>query len=143
MAQHTEGLRPLVRANPACILSKGHIQDPMHFVLHAPMLPHRGAELHPISGQGGEIIPSFDLHLLPLLTTGFRHAQTLSIGPRRLRSSPIASGGDPILADFYAPMIAIHRFMISMGGLGKFIGPSIIEKQRHIIIECAVIFLKC
>jgi hypothetical protein len=29
MAQHTEGLRPLVFANPARILIKGHIQDPM------------------------------------------------------------------------------------------------------------------
>jgi hypothetical protein len=28
MAQHTEGLRPFVLANPARILSKGHIQDP-------------------------------------------------------------------------------------------------------------------
>ena len=39
-------------------------------------------------------------------------------------------------------MIAIHCFMISMGGLGKLIGPSIIEKQCHIIIECEVIFLQ-
>jgi len=67
MAQHTEGLCPLVFANPACILSKGHIEDPMQLVLHAPMLPHRLAEPHPIGGQGDKIIPSFDLHLLSVI----------------------------------------------------------------------------
>jgi len=64
MAQHTEGLRPFVFANPARILSKGHIQDPMQFVLHPPMLPHRLAEPYPIGGPGDERIPSFDLYLL-------------------------------------------------------------------------------
>jgi hypothetical protein len=43
MAQPTEGLRPFVFANPAGILSKGH--------LHAPMLSHRVTEPHPIGGQ--------------------------------------------------------------------------------------------
>ena len=142
MAQHPEGLRPVVFANPARILSKGHLQDPMHFVLHAPVLPHRVAEPPPISGQGGERIPSCDLPRLPVLTTGLYHAQTLYIGPRRLRSSPVDRGGDPIRAAFYAPMIAIHRFMISMGSLGKRIGPSLIEKQCHIVIAGAVILLQ-
>ena len=39
-------------------------------------------------------------------------------------------------------MIAIYRFMISMVDLGKLIAPGIVEKQRHIVIECAVIFLQ-
>jgi hypothetical protein len=33
------------------------------------MLPYSVAEPHPIGGQGDEIIPSFDLHLLPVLAT--------------------------------------------------------------------------
>jgi len=51
MAQHTEGLRPFVFANPAGILSKGHIQDPMQLILHTPMLSHRGTEPPLIGGQ--------------------------------------------------------------------------------------------
>jgi len=50
MAQHTEGLRPFVFANPARILSKGHIEHPMQLVLYAPMLPHSVAEPHSIGG---------------------------------------------------------------------------------------------
>ena len=51
MAQHTEGLRPFVFANPARILIKGDIQDPMQPILNAPVLPHSVAESHSISGQ--------------------------------------------------------------------------------------------
>ena len=69
MAQHAEGLRPFVFANPARILSKGHLQDPRQCVLHAPMLPDSVAEPHPIGGQGDQIIPAFDLHLLPVFAT--------------------------------------------------------------------------
>jgi hypothetical protein len=39
-------------------------------------------------------------------------------------------------------MIASYRFMISMVDLGQLIAPGIVEQQRHIVRECAVIFLQ-
>jgi hypothetical protein len=40
MAEHRKGLCSLVFANPAGILIKGNIKDPMERVLNAPVLPH-------------------------------------------------------------------------------------------------------
>ena len=48
VTEHREGLRPLVFANPARLLIKGHIEHPMSRVLDAPMLPHRLGEAHPV-----------------------------------------------------------------------------------------------
>ena len=52
MTEHREIFRPMIFSNPAGVLIKGHIQDPMKRVFNPPVFPHGVGEHDPIGRKG-------------------------------------------------------------------------------------------
>ena len=51
MAEHGQSLCPCVCANPAGIFMKGHLENPMERMRHAPVLPYGLGEPPPCAGS--------------------------------------------------------------------------------------------
>ena len=59
-----------------------------------------------------------------------------------LRTAPGDRGGSPILTDGYAPMLALHRGMLRRVDRGQRLDPRIVETERHLGREWAVMVLQ-
>jgi len=86
MAEHGQSLCPFVCANPAGIFMKGHLENPMERMRHAPVLPYGLGEPPPLRRQRGEKLPRCDLPFLPDCTTRLHPPNTLPLGPGGLGS---------------------------------------------------------
>jgi hypothetical protein len=81
LAEHRNGLCSLLLADPAGILLKRDIKDPVQGVLDAPVLPHGFGKPHGLGWQGRQKIPRSDLDGIPYFATRFHHPHALPIGP--------------------------------------------------------------